>query len=136
MKKIRDRAHYMPPPLTDSDFEDTAYGKVRGGGPPSPQDYGYILLGCAFHNELERARDVLETGQAPIDFVDPETGLTALHIAVGRNHSAMASYLVEHGAAFLPDHQGRMPSTIAAECEVSDEMCDFIAEAEAKADGV
>ena len=29
-----------------------------------------------------------------------------------------------------------MPTTIAAECEVSDEMCDFIAEAEAKAEGV
>ena len=62
--------------------------------------------------------------------------MNALHIAVGRNHLEMAQYLVEKGIAFVPDNQGRMPTTIAAECEVSDEMCDFIAEAEAKAEGV
>ena len=59
-----------------------------------------------------------------------------MHIAVGRDHLANGENLVENGASFLPDKQGRTPSVIAAECEVSDEMCDFIAEAEAKAEGV
>jgi ankyrin repeat protein len=62
--------------------------------------------------------------------------MTALHIAAGRDHLRLAQILVEHGASFVPDRQGRMPSTIAAECEASEEMCDFIVEAEAKAEGV
>jgi hypothetical protein len=64
---------------------------------------------------------------------EPRTGLTALHIAVGQNDLEMAKMLVEAGAKFQADLHGRWPSTIAAECEVSEEMCDFIVEAEEKA---
>jgi uncharacterized protein len=60
-------------------------------------------------------------------------GLTALHIAVGTDNLKMARYLVDAGARFEPDGQGRYPSTIAAECEVSEELCDYIVEAEEKA---
>ena len=73
----------------------------------------------------------------PIDFADPATGLTALHIAVGTETIWICEISSSsRGASFLADKQGRMPTTVAAECEVSDEMCDFIAEAEAKAEGV
>jgi ankyrin repeat protein len=106
------------------------------GGSYSKDELGNALLGCAYNNELRSAESLVEAHHAPIDFVDPRTGLTALHIAVGRDHLDLAKYLVERGASFLPDNQGRTPTTIAAECEVSDEMCDFIAEAEAKAEGV
>jgi uncharacterized protein len=95
-----------------------------------------LLLHCANFGEIPAVRLLLDEQNVPVDSFDEETGLTALHIAVGRDHLKLAQYLVERGAAFLPDKQGRMPSTIAAECEVSDEMCDFIAEAEAKAEGV
>jgi uncharacterized protein len=64
---------------------------------------------------------------------EPRTGLTALHIAVGQNDLEMAKILVEAGAKFQADLHGRWPSTIAAECEVSEELCDFIVEAEEKA---
>ena len=64
---------------------------------------------------------------------EPRTGLTALHIAVGQNNLEMAKVLVEAGAKFQADLLGRWPSTIAAECEVSEELCDFIVEAEEKA---
>ncbi len=42
--------------------------------------------------------------------------------------------LVSRGASFVPDKQGRMPTTIAAECEASERLCDFIVEAEAAAE--
>jgi uncharacterized protein len=67
---------------------------------------------------------------------DPATGLTALHLSVGRNAIGLVRFLVERGAAFVPDNLGRMPSTIAAESEVSEELCDYIVEAEARAEGV
>jgi ankyrin repeat protein len=106
---------------------------------------GPNLLGAAYANQMSEVRRILKTYEGPlyskvhkdpINFIDVRTGMTALHIAVGRDHLAVAKYLVEHGAAFIPDGQGRMPTTIAAECEVSDEMCDFIVEAEANAEGV
>lgn len=65
--------------------------------------------------------------------IDPRTGMNALHIAVGRNNLPMTQMLVEAGINFIPDNEGRMPSLIAALCEVSDELADYIAEAEEKA---
>jgi ankyrin repeat protein len=62
--------------------------------------------------------------------VDPVTGLTALHIAIGRNDLSLTKLLVQAGAAFCPDKQGRMPSTIAALMEVNDELLDYVAEME------
>jgi uncharacterized protein len=103
---------------------------------PTYSQLGSALLGSAYNNELLTVKGILQSDHPPIDFTDPLTGLTALHMAVGRNHLDIVKLLVEHGASFQPDKQGRMPSTIAAECEVSDEMSDFIAEAEAKAEGV
>jgi hypothetical protein len=109
--------------------------KSGGGAPIGNESLGNELLDCAYNNELKLAEALIKQ-HAPIDFVDWQTGLTALHIAVGRDHLQMAKYLVDSGALFLPDKQGRTPSVVAAECEVSDEMCDFIAEAEAKAEGI
>jgi ankyrin repeat protein len=102
----------------------------------SDQLLGQAMLRAAYNDESETIKQLVERHRAPVDSADSRTGVTALHIAVGRNHLNIAKYLVEKGASFLPDNQGRMPTTIAAECEVSDEMCDFIAEAEAKAEGV
>jgi len=68
-----------------------------------------------------------------LEMKDPRTGLTALHIAVGRNDLKMARMLVEAGAEFVPDNEGRMPSLIAALCEAGEELQDYIAEAEEKA---
>jgi Ankyrin repeats (3 copies) len=65
--------------------------------------------------------------------IEPRTGMTALHIAVGRNNLEMVKMLVEAGAKFQADFLGRWPSTIAAECEASEELCDFIVEAEENA---
>jgi uncharacterized protein len=116
--------------------EEEIEARIRRGGAYSKDTLGNALLGCAYANELRSAESLVDSYRAPIDFADPQTGLTALHIAVGRDHLDLAKYLVKMGAPFLPDNQGRTPTTIAAECEVSDEMCDFIAEAEAKAEGV
>jgi ankyrin repeat protein len=100
------------------------------------QKLGEILLHCANFGHDAVMRELLDESLTTVDFADDATGLTALHIAVGMNHLGAARLLVERGASFLPDKRGRMPTTVAAECEVSDAMCDFIAEAEAKAEGV
>lgn len=68
-----------------------------------------------------------------LNTIDPITGMNALHIAVGRNNLEIVKLLVEAGIAFVPDKEGRMPSLIAAICEASEELADYIAEAEEKA---
>ena len=98
--------------------------------------YASLLLSCAHTGNTLLAMKILTVLPQTVDTSDKATGLTPLHIAVGRDHIEMARCLVERGAKFVPDKQGRLPSTIAAECEVSDKMCDFIVEAEAKAEGV
>ncbi len=82
-----------------------------------------------------KLRQFVEDG-ADVNEPDPATGLTALHLSVGRDAIGAVRFLVENGAAFVPDKLGRMPSTIAAESEVSEELCDYIVEAEARAEGV
>jgi ankyrin repeat protein len=89
-----------------------------------------LLLQSAYGGSIEMVKHFLDEG-APLDTADQVTGMTALHLAVGCNHLELVRFLVRSGASFVLDKQGRMPSTIAAECEVSDELCDFIAEAEA-----
>jgi hypothetical protein len=64
--------------------------------------------------------------------VDIRTGMNALHLAVGRNNLEMARMLVEAGVKAIPDKEGRMPSLIAAELGVSDELADFIFDVESR----
>jgi uncharacterized protein len=82
--------------------------------------------------------DVAAIGQAlaegqPIDgFQDSWAPVTALHLAIGADQLDAARYLVERGAAFMPDGFGRWPSTIAALCGTSEAMNDYIDEEEAR----
>jgi uncharacterized protein len=92
-----------------------------------------LLLESAYNGDIEVVDKLLKLS---LDAADKVTGMTALHLAVGRDHLALVRLLVERGASFVLDKQGRMPTIIAAECEVSEELCDFIAEAEARAEGV
>jgi uncharacterized protein len=94
-----------------------------------------LLLKSAYNGDIEVVDKLLKIGVS-LDAADKVTGMTALHLAVGRDHLALARFLVERGASFVLDKQDRMPTIIAAECEVSEELCDFIAEAEARAEGV
>jgi ankyrin repeat protein len=105
------------------------------GSPIALEQDQVRLLEDAYLGNIESVKAALEQGVS-LDIADKVTGMTALHLAVGRNHLDLVRLLVERGASFVPDKQGRMPTTIAAECEVSEELCDFIAEAEARAEGV
>ena len=91
-----------------------------------------LLLESAYSGDIEVLDKLLKHGVS-LDAADKVTGMTSLHLAVGRDHLDLARFLVERGASFVPDRFGRMPTTIAAECEVSEVMCDFIVEAEAAA---
>lgn len=91
------------------------------------------LLKAAYDAALTEAVAALEAG-ADIDFADPETGLAALHIAVGTNNLALVRVLIEEwGAKIAPDGRGRWPTVIAARSRVDDDLSDYIVEAEAKA---
>lgn len=88
------------------------------------------LLYAAFHGDLQLVKDALAEG-ADIYATEPETGLSALHLAAGSNHLAVARYLIEQaGAQAGPDGFGRWPSVIAAQCRASGELCLYLAEFE------
>lgn len=96
-----------------------------------PEFLEYVWLG-----DLPRTRMVLDNPLAReryLNVVDPVTGMNALHIAVGRNNLEIARLLVEAGIKFIPDNEGRMPSLIAALCDVSEEVVDYILNAEEQA---
>jgi plasmid stability protein len=91
------------------------------------------LLKAAYDADFDGAITALEAG-ADIDFADPDTGLAALHIAVGTNQLALVRALIEEwGANIGPDRRGRWPSVIAARSRVDDDLSDYVVEAEAKA---
>jgi uncharacterized protein len=95
------------------------------------------MLEYAWTGDMVKARAIVEDAYGASRFlneIDPITGLNALHIAVGRNNLEMTKLLVEAGIEFIPDNEGRMPSLIAAICNVDDDLSDYILEAEQKAD--
>jgi hypothetical protein len=113
------------PPKSDQEHPDERANQV------APDQSAFLR--AAERGEETTVKRLFESG-AEIDTADLETGLTALHLAVGRNALDVVKFLVGQGASFVPDRLGRMPTTIAAECEVSEELCDFIVEAEAAAE--
>jgi hypothetical protein len=111
---------------------------------PNPRKYSRLpeFIEVVWRGDEETVMAVLKASDKRYGFlertlneVDRITGMTALHIAVGRNNLELTKALVEAGAKFIPDGQGRMPSVIAAEMEVDEELQDYIVEAEAKAAG-
>ncbi len=107
---------------------------VPGRGESTAQlEFG--LLSAAYNGDAAAAIAALEEG-ADVGARHAETGLTALHIAVGTNNLPLARLLIEDWESpFVPDGYGRMPSIVAAECCVSEELCDYIVEKEAGAAG-
>ncbi|WGJ13269.1 ankyrin repeat domain-containing protein [Methylocapsa sp. D3K7] len=91
------------------------------------------LLIAAKGDDIATVQRLYEMG-VDINMPDSDTGLTALHLAVARNALDVARFLVSVGALFVPDRFGRMPTIVAAECRVSEIMCDYIVEAEAAAE--
>ena len=91
------------------------------------------LLEAAYSRSSSAVKTAIEDG-ANVNARHPETGLTALHLAVGTNNLTLTRYLVEDcGARFGPDRFGRWPTSVAAHCRVAEPLCDYIVEAEAAA---
>lgn len=90
------------------------------------------LLRAAYDADTAGVIAALEDG-ANVNAVDPATGMSALHIAVGTNNLSLTQILVEDWeATFGPDNQGRWPTVIAAECRVDEVLADYIVEAETR----
>lgn len=99
-------------------------GRIRTDGPD--------LLAAAYKGDSKNVQKALADG-ADVNMTDDETGLAALHIAVGTNNIGLVRTLIEtHNASFFPDRFGRWPTLIAAQCQVDDELSDYIVEAEAR----
>lgn len=90
------------------------------------------LLRAVYDADTKGVIAALEDG-ANVNAVDPSTGLSALHIAVGTNNLPLTQMLVEDWeAAFGPDARGRWPTMIAATCRVDEALADYIVEAESR----
>ncbi|CAH1666191.1 Ankyrin repeat domain-containing protein [Hyphomicrobiales bacterium] len=91
------------------------------------------LLIAAYDADITAVIAALEDG-ANVNAMDPATGLSALHIAVGTNNLALTQILIEDWEATLgPDAKGRWPTMIAAVCRVDEALSDYIVEAESRA---
>lgn len=94
------------------------------------------LLRAAYRGRLDHVQSAIDDG-ADVNVVPDDTGLSALHLAVGQSHLDIVKYLIEKaGAAIQPDGFGRWPTIIAAECKASVEVCDYIVECEAELERV
>ena len=115
--------------------EDETQPRVKPQAPVKaipPKFFEMDMTGPAYHADIAALERRIASG-IDINRTDEATGLSALHVAVGTNNLALTKALVEeHGAKFFADRFGRWPSLIAIECEASDELSDYIVEAEAK----
>lgn len=115
---------------------------MSGSANPAPKSSGgdddrgkanAQLLRGAQSNRLDMVKSAMNSG-ADVGTADPLDGLTALHIAVGTNNLPLAKFLIEDCKAPIgPDRLGRWPTIIAAECNVSDELSEYILMKEAEA---
>lgn len=91
------------------------------------------LLSAVYSADLDAFRAALQQG-ADVNKADEKTGLTPLHIATGTDNLRFVKFLIEEcGAVFKPDSYGRMPTVVAAQCKVSEDLADYIFEKEAAA---
>lgn len=104
-----------------------------GSAPATRPAPDRALLRAAYDADTKGVIAALEDG-ANVNAVDPVTGLSALHIAVGTNNLPLTQILVEDWeAAFGPDAHGRWPTVIAGTCRVDEALADYIVEAESRA---
>ncbi|MCP4935649.1 MAG: ankyrin repeat domain-containing protein [bacterium] len=94
------------------------------------------MLRAAYRGQLKNVRAALKDG-ADVDIMPDDIGLSALHMAIGRNHLDIVQHLIEKaGATIQPDSFGRWPTIIAAQCKASDKICDYMVEREAELEGI
>tara|TARA_R110002110_G_scaffold247041_1_gene463364 strand:+ start:66 stop:491 length:426 start_codon:yes stop_codon:yes gene_type:complete len=90
------------------------------------------LLQSAYCGELSGVELAIKDG-ADVNHLSDDVGLSALHMAIGRNHFDVVKHLIENAEAEIqPDKFGRWPTIIAAECKASEKICDYIVEREAE----
>ena len=92
-----------------------------------------MLLEAASRGDLRGVQALVEHGNS-VATHQKGTGLTPLHLAIAMNDMALARYLIEEAnAPFIPDGFGRLPSVVAAQSNVGEELSDYILEKEAAA---
>ncbi|KAH0494739.1 hypothetical protein TgHK011_008330 [Trichoderma gracile] len=96
-------------PPSHASTNASAAGPEESSTLPSPKD---ILLDAAWEGDVRTVANCMR--QAPPNSCDPH-GLTPLHLAVERDHMAVAMYLLDHGAdVHARADGGCMPLHLAA----------------------
>jgi hypothetical protein len=86
----------------------------------------FAFFKAVWEGNLTAARNAHAAGANP-NARDEDTGLPPLHAAVGMNDLLLARYLVDEcKVAFGPDHFGRWPTVVAAQCKVSESLGHYI----------
>jgi ankyrin repeat protein len=81
--------------------------KGKGGGDAGTARIDLNLVQAAYAGNLDEVRKAVSQG-ADIDAVHEQTGLTAVHIAVGTSKLALTRFLIEEGGARLGPAGGRL----------------------------
>jgi ankyrin repeat protein len=106
--------------------------RTKAGDDAGEARIDHEMLEAAYYGRFEAVKTAIRNG-ADVNAVHEQTGLTALHLAIGTNNLRLARYLIEEaGIIFGPDRSGRWPTLIAAQCRVSEEFGDYIVEHEGR----
>ncbi|KAL6803598.1 ankyrin [Trichoderma sp. SZMC 28012] len=98
-----------PQPHGSANTSTTGLDPRNTNPPPNAKD---VLLDAAWEGDVKTVANCMR--QAPPDSCDPH-GLTPLHLAVERDHMAVAMYLLDHGAnVHARADGGCMPLHLAA----------------------
>lgn len=117
--------------MSNDDTEQRPSDQTKAD-PRTPRFLEWDMVGPAYHGDTAVVEKRIAAG-IDVNMVDQATGLSALHVAVGTNNLDLTKTLVEeHGAAFFADCYGRWPSLIALRHAKSEELVDYVCEAEAR----
>jgi ankyrin repeat protein len=101
---------------------------VRRSAPLLIDQQSIIKAVCS--GSIAQLKTALLMRELDLDATNPDTGMTALHMAVGFNRLDMVKLIVAAGAKFSADYEGRLPSIMAADLQVDEELQDYITSAE------
>lgn len=80
-----------------------------------PGNASRTLIAAVIAGDDDAVGKLLKAGEADVNYADPATGFTALHIAAAQNAKAILKLLVSTGRCdfSIKDKKGRTPAVIA-----------------------
>lgn len=103
----------------------------RKGLAMDDNELGKQLIAAAERMDTKHVKELVKQG-APVDYVETDTGLTAVHYAAGHGNWEMLDVLLATGKCnlLIRDKRGRLPSRLAAEFRGNMEQYERLADLE------